>query len=381
MPSRRTIRLKKHKHKLSLYRNMKFYESHYEEYLDSCDKYNMHPELSDTFSNLPENSNQLGNLILFGPSGVGKYTQALAILRRYSSTDLKYDKKITTQTEKQNYTYHISDIHYEIDMSLLGCNSKILWRELFSQIVDIISVKNEKVGFILCKNFHLIHAELLEVFYSYIQQYSHYKSVIKIKFIILTEHVSFIPNNMIQSCMIVNVRRPSKEQYLNIASTFATDAAGTPVEQFTQKVGSQYNVNSRGVFNETAKTILNGINASEIINCKEIKTFTSIRDGKVPKDIFNIVCDNIIAELISPNKLSYANFRDAVYDMLIYNLDVTECIWYILYFFMQSGRLHGKNLSEVLDRCYVFLKYYNNNYRPIYHLESMLFYLLTKLQK
>ena len=360
---------------------MKFYESHYEEYLDSYDKYNIHPELSDTFSNLPENSNQLGNMILFGPSGVGKYTQALAILRRYSSTDLKYDKKITTQTEKQNYTYHISDIHYEIDMSLLGCNSKILWRELFSQIVDIISVKNEKVGFILCKNFHLIHAELLEVFYSYIQQYSHYKSVIKIKFIILTEHVSFIPNNIIQSCMIVNVRRPSKEQYLNISSTLATDFTGTPVEQFTQKVSSQYNVNSFGEFNETVQTILNGVKASEIINCKEIKTFASIQDGKVPKDIFNIVCDNIIAELISPNKLSYANFRDAVYDMLIYNLDVTECIWYILYFFIHSGKLQGNNLSEVLDRCYVFLKYYNNNYRPIYHLESILFYLLTKIQK
>jgi hypothetical protein len=360
---------------------MKFYESHYEEYLDSHDKFNIHPELSETFSALPENSNQIGNLILFGPSGVGKYTQALSMIRRYSSTDLKYDKKITIQTEKQNYTYHISDIHYEIDMSLLGCNSKILWRELFSQIVDIISVKNEKVGFILCKNFHLIHAELLEVFYSYIQQYSHYKSAIKIKFIILTEHVSFIQNNIVQSCMIVNIRRPSKEQYLQIASQFVTDTDKTPVEQFVQKVGSQYNANSRNVFDETAQTILNGIKASEIINCKEIKTFASIRDGKVPKDIFNIVCDNIIAELISPNKLSYANFRDAIYDMLIYNLDVTECIWYILYFFTQSGKLHGKNLSEVLDRCYVFLKYYNNNYRPIYHLESILFYLLTKIQK
>jgi hypothetical protein len=25
------------------------------------------------------------------------------------------------------------------------------------------------------------------------------------------------------------------------------------------------------------------------------------------------------------------------------------------------------------------LKYYNNNYRPIYHLESILFYLITKI--
>ena len=360
---------------------MKFYESHYEEYLESRDKYNLHPELSDTLSTLPKNSNQFGNLIIVGPSGVGKYTQALSIIRRYSSSDLKYDKKITILTEKQNYMYHISDIHYEIDMSLLGCNSKILWRELFSQIVDIIAVKTDKIGFILCKNFHLIHAELLEVFYSYIQQYSHYKSAIKIKFIILTEHVSFMPNNIIQSFAILNIKRPSKDQYLNVSYQSEIDANKSTLEQFTQKVSSNYKINVNEPYNETAKNIFDKISASEIINCKEIKSFTSIQDGKVPKDIFNIVCDNIIAELISPNKLSYANFRDAAYDMLIYNLDITECIWYILYFFMQSGKLHGNKLSDVLDRCYVFLKYYNNNYRPIYHLESMLFYLLTKLDK
>jgi len=359
---------------------MKFYESHYEEYLDSLSKYNIHPELSDTFSALTENSNQIGNLILFGPSGVGKYTQALSILRRYSSTDLKYDKKITIQTEKQDYTYHISDVHYEIDMSLLGCNSKILWRELFSQIVDIISVKNDKTGFILCKNFHLIHTELLEVFYSYIQQYSHYKSAIKIKFIILTEHVSFLPNNIIKSFQIINVKRPTKEQYLNLTSSFSTDQSKSQVDQFVHKVCTQYNPLTEQT-DENTRTILNNIRASEIINCKEIKSFASITNGKLPKDIFNVVCDNIITELISPNKLVYSNFRDVVYDMLIYNLDITECIWYILYFFIKSGNLRGKNLSEVLDRCYVFLKYYNNNYRPIYHLESILFYLLTKLEK
>ena len=90
---------------------MKFYESHYEEYLESMNKYNLHPELSDTFNALPANYAQMGNLILYGPSGSGKYTQSLAILKLYSSTELKYDKKITIQTEKQDYTYHISDVH------------------------------------------------------------------------------------------------------------------------------------------------------------------------------------------------------------------------------------------------------------------------------
>lgn len=355
---------------------MKFYESHYEEYIESMNKYNLHPELSDTFNSLPKNCSDMSNLILYGPSGAGKYTQSLAILKRYSASELKYDKKITIQTEKQDYMYHISDIHYEIDMSLLGCNSKILWRELFSQIVDIISVKNDKYGFILCKNFHNIHTELLEVFYSYIQQYSHYKSAIKIHFIILTEHISFIPNNIIQACQLINIARPTKLQYENIYVPTIEQPTEDVLENFSKKIGAEYERSESNDMN-----IMKQIKSSEILNCKEVKSFSSISTGKIPKDIFNIVCDNIINEMTSPSKLSYTTFRDAVYDMLVYNLDVAECIWYILYFFIKNQSIKDGDLSDVLDRCYVFLKYYNNNYRPIYHLESILFYFIIKIRR
>jgi Cdc6-like AAA superfamily ATPase len=108
---------------------MKYYESHYEEYISSVDKYNLHPELVAIYNMFPQKINQLENLIIYGPSGVGKYSQILYLLRRYSPSELKYDKKITITTDKQEYIYRISDIHYEIDMSQLGCNSKLLWHE------------------------------------------------------------------------------------------------------------------------------------------------------------------------------------------------------------------------------------------------------------
>ena len=88
---------------------MKFYESHYEEYIDSKKNYELHPELNVLMENLPDRAINMGNLIVYGPSGVGKYSQVLQILKKYSSTHLKYDKKLTALTEKQNYTYHISD--------------------------------------------------------------------------------------------------------------------------------------------------------------------------------------------------------------------------------------------------------------------------------
>jgi len=337
---------------------MKFYESHYEDYIDSIKENNLHPELKIVYENLPKTIAEFGNMIIYGPTGIGKYSQALNILQKYSASNLKYDKKITTQTEKQDYTYHISDVHYEVDMAMLGCNSKILWRDVYMQIVDIITVKNDKSGIIVCKNFHMIHAELLDIFYSYMQQHS---ASICIRFIIITEHVSFIPNNIIQSCNIINLRRPTHKQYSMITNS-----------RFDYDFINRHN-------NTTNGNILNTINVNEIVNCKEVKSFAIIKDGKIPKDIFNVICDNVIEEMKNHNKLSFVGFRDAIYDMLIYNLDITECIWYILYYFVQNEKMRDADVSDILDRCYMFLKYYNNNYRPIYHLESILFYFITKI--
>ena len=136
---------------------MKFLETHFDEYTNEVLKQNLHPKLEKYWSKLPDTLDKFGNLIFYGPSGVGKYSQMLHAIKRYSPTDLKYEKKLSLTYDKKQYYFKISDIHYEIDMSLLGCNSKLLWHEIYQQIVDILSVKNNKTGIILCKNFHNIH--------------------------------------------------------------------------------------------------------------------------------------------------------------------------------------------------------------------------------
>jgi hypothetical protein len=335
---------------------MKYYETHYDEYINSVEKYNIHPELIDMINHFPSKNSELNNCIFYGPIGSGKYSQVLKIIKKYSPSDLKYDKKITLQNEKQNYVYRISDIHYELDMSLLGCNSKIIWHEAFLQIIDIISVKQDKFGIIICKNFHLIHSELLEIFYSYMQQYNS-QSIIKLKFFIITEHISFIPTNILNSCQIINIKRPTKNHYKNMISS-----------QFS---------NTNGKIN-----ILNQIELNGILNLKETRYFSMINHVEdIPKDIFNIICDNIIQEISKEDKLSFTDFRDTLYDILTYNLDVAECLWYILRYFVENNSLNSQDITDILDKSYYFLKYYNNNYRPIYHLESIMFYIINKIHK
>ena len=385
---------------------MKYYETHYEEYIHSVEQYNMHPELLETYENFPKKIADFGNLIVFGPTGSGKYSQVLYFLKKYSPSKLKYDKKITCQTDKITYIYHISDIHYEIDMSILGCNSKTLWHEIFLQIVDIVSMKTEKTGIIVCKNFHMIHNELLDIFYSYIQHYNHYTSPIQIKFVLITEHASFLPKNILNCFKIIGINRPDKSKYVNriIDSDVREECTSNPMsERFIQRINpliyeKKGNTDERSLSRthffmsenqpiksktkQRIKTIMDCIDPAYIVNIKETESFGLMNDGsQIPRDNFNTICNSIIQEMLQYKKLSFTQFRDTIYDILVYNLDVPECLWYVIYYFIQRKMLSKDDVLAVMEKSHVFLKYFNNNYRPIYHLESIFFYIITIIQK
>ena len=188
---------------------MKFYENHFEDYLHDE---TIHPKLTKYYDSFPSNIKNLKNLIFYGPSGVGKYSQVLMAIKKYSPSELKYEKKISINFNKSIYYIKISDIHYEVDMSLLGCQSKLLWNEIFLHIIDIIYVtKSNNTGIIVCKYFEKINKELLEIFYSYMQNMQYEN--IQIKFILLTEDISFIPDNILNICCIIPVERPNKNTY------------------------------------------------------------------------------------------------------------------------------------------------------------------------
>jgi hypothetical protein len=316
---------------------MKYYETHFEEYLTENSRVNLHPKLDKLYAKFPKTLPELKNLIFFGPSGIGKYTQMLKSIRRYSPSDLKYEKKISVTFNKQQYFFKISDIHYEVDMSLLGCNSKLFWHDIYQQIIDIISSKTDKSGIIVCKYFHDIHSELLETFYSYMQQTT--DKSIDVKFILVTEELSFIPDNILNCCEIINISRPTKTAYVKCVKT---------------KLPTNFVVEN-------------------ITNIKGLHLYT--------EDLmlqYKIICNKIIHKLENINELQFLKFRDLIYDIFIYNLDITDCVWYILSSLVNGNKFTPDKLSCVLLKTYGFFKYYNNNYRPIYHVENY-FLSLAKL--
>jgi hypothetical protein len=314
---------------------MKFYESHYEEYISENNRINLHPKLNKIYEKFPKKINNLKNLIFYGPSGVGKYTQMLHSIKKYSPSDLKYEKKISVTYNKQTYFFKISDIHYEINMSLLGCNSKLLWHEIYQQLIDIISAKTDKAGIIVCKYFHEIHSELLDNFYSYMQQ--NHSTSVDIKFILITEELSFIPDNIINCCETIHISRPTKTMYTKCLKV---------------KISN--------------KLILENVTNIKLLHSSPQELIIQ----------YKIICNKIIKNMINYKEIQFLKFRDILYDIFIYNLDVTDCIWYILSTLVSQNKIQPEHMSNILIKTYCFFQYYNNNYRPIYHLENYLFYII-----
>jgi hypothetical protein len=341
---------------------MKFFDTHFDDYIASNKKCSLHPKINKLYESFPSKIDNLKNIIFYGPKGVGKYTQALTCIKKYSSSELKYEKRLTINSNKENFIIKMSDIHFEVYMYLLGCNSKILWNDIYSQINDVVSTRFDTRGIILCKYFHKIHSELLDIFYSYMQSQSFNK--IKLIFIIITEHVSFIPDNILNNSQIINIPRPTVTNYNKCLLLKTT--------------------NVQGHSNDTAQSKLKNINkTSEINKTSDINKISNIKniiaDISCLTNPHECVCDVIIGHIKNPNTITFLSFRDVLYEILIYELDINECIWYILTTLINENLLQNDFISDILLKTYIFFQYYNNNYRPIYHLENYMYNLITTI--
>uniref|UniRef100_A0A6C0KEW8 Replication factor C C-terminal domain-containing protein n=1 Tax=viral metagenome TaxID=1070528 RepID=A0A6C0KEW8_9ZZZZ len=308
---------------------MKVFDTHYEDYINEVNNNNLHEDLHIE-QWFPDDIKNLKNIIMYGPQGVGKYSQILYHIKKYSASKMKYEKKMCVNyADKKQYFLKISDIHYEVNMSILGCNAKTLWNSIYYPIYDNILTKPNQKGIIVCKYFHDIHSDLLECFYNYMNENTH-----NIIFIIMTEHISFIPENIIQCCNIVSVSQPSEIAF-------------------------------KKCFN---KSLI------KLNNLKNIDyEFKNFENNYIKS------CDKIIDIIIHYQTINFLSFRDLIYNMFIHQYNIYNCLWYIIHTLVKNKHIKVKNLSEIFEKMYKCLFFYNNNYRPIYHLESFLLFLVSKI--
>jgi hypothetical protein len=299
---------------------------------------------------------------MHGPSGVGKYSHALYLISRYSPSQLKYEKRIAVAYNKETFFMKISDCHFEVDMSLLGCNSKHLWNEIYNQIQDIVSARPQTTAFIMCKNFHKIHSELLETFYSYMLS----SEQVSLRFIIISDHISFIPDNILHRCKRIPFKRPSITCYNKCLKMVSSTPGSSSLHSSPQ---------ATDIIKETPTRLSSKFRLDTITNIKALKSnVTELTDPH------ENICNHMIRIIRSPDvELKYDELRECLYDLLTYDINIQECVWFIVRRLIIDGLLLPDMMNDIMLQTYVFLQYFNNNYRPIYHLENFVLLLVCKI--
>ena len=79
--------------------------------------------------------------------------------------------------------------------------------------------------------------------------------------------------------------------------------------------------------------------------------------------------------MIEITNLDFQILRNIIYDVLIYDLSIDAILYMIISDLISLKKLDEKKISKLLVYLYDFFKLYNNNYRPIYHLEKILLYI------
>lgn len=314
----------------------------YTQHIENIEKHKLHPKLDTLFNDI--SFNDLPHTIFYGPKGIGKYANLLNIIRKYSKNNLNYYKKAIVLCDKTEYYIRLSDIHYEVDMSLLGCNSKTLWNTIYNHIIDIVLSSPTKKGIIVCKNFEYITSDLMEVFYCYVNDI---QKNIDLKFFFITTNISSIYPSLLNQLEIVSLKRPSKSSYLKLGN-----------KTLKQKINNINNIDNTDIF------------------------IKNIDYDVIPTNKKNTIINTLYDTIVNSNKqLDLFYLRERLYDLLLFQLDIYDVFFYIIRKLYEENKISKNKLSGISIECIRFSKLYNNNYRPIFHLERMALYLIETINQ
>eukprot|EP01039_Chlorochromonas_danica_P011424 gene11424-12771_t len=337
--------------------------------MDAClhqvREWDLHPEFTslEAACRAERVPSRFPHWLLVGPAGVGKYTAGLRLIAASRMDDtLAAAEDIPFGNPKklvlENATCLVTARHYEIDLALLGCKAKDTWNAWFGQIVQSLQcTRVHKLTYLLCRNAHTLHPDVMILFSIYLEQamclmWSQYR--IHLRFVLLTEQWSCLPPALVRLCVPVFVRRPSADR-LHAWVQRATGAPAAAVQSI-----QPWQISN----------LKEWIGLFEVgVPAKRLAHFTDLTD-RVARTIATALRE-LQAAPPAAFGMRVATLREALYDILVYNLDVGECVWTLLRDWGDPVAVRAAVLQ--LPR---FWREYNNNYRPIFHLELLSLRLL-----
>jgi hypothetical protein len=308
---------------------------------------------------------KFSNYIFYGPPCSYKYKSALKLIQYFSPSNLKYEKKLYISVPKTEFYIKISDIHYEIDIENFIYNSKSLWNDIYNIIYNSVASSDVKKGYIVLRNFDKINCDLLDLLYNYMQK--ELFSSILIRFIIITECISFIPDKIINVSKILYFSKLTKKNIYALSNKAN--------KLFFKSQSLEYKTVEDSIAGKNNDITLESESILYKVNNPNIYSILDISNNINYIEHHKSICETYITTLTS-NNYNIRNIRTLLYDILIYNLSCQECFFYIIQNLILRKIINVNTICDLIIHSLIFFKNYNNNYRPIFHLESFTLYLI-----
>jgi len=209
---------------------------------------------------------------------------------------------------------------------------------------------------------------LLDLLYNYMQK--ELFSSLTIKYIIITECISFIPYKILNMCKVLYFSKLNKKTIHGLCNK-------NNKQLFKYLSINNANTNANTNANDTNDSIKQ---ICHKVNNPNIFTYLDISNNLQFIEHYKSICDTYI-ELITSVNYNIKNIRTLLYDILIYHLNCHECFYYIIKTLIQKDLIVNNKISDLIYNSLIFFKNYNNNYRPIFHLESFTLYLIELIHE
>lgn len=245
----------------------------------------------------------------------------------------------------------MSDVHYEVDMQLLGNGSRHVWHELFFHIVDLVASHQAQTpavtgGIIVCKNFHRIEPDLLSIFYSYMNHPVHYLYGVHLRFLLISDSVCFLPNSILARTTLIPVRRPSLDQYIAAVSSNQSGCKLPGIANFSR------------------------LDLSSVQNIKELYLIAGSDElSATETDALSVICTPIYRSIVASKSVRLAHLRNQLYNILIHKMDVQSVVQHLVHLLVHNG--HLPSLTNLMPWFGPYFRDYNQGYRAIYHVERI----------
>lgn len=153
-----------------------------------------HPAIISDLDQFPTDLAEMPSIIISGPQAAGKRTLGLVVVAGFSPSAMRYEKKLyigeSPRRQEDAPCVPMSDVHFEVDMSLPCFGNKAGWSSAHKAIVDAVEIRKDKYAFVMCTNFHLADRDLLRVFSNFMDSGV---DGVNLRYILITEHYSRLP--------------------------------------------------------------------------------------------------------------------------------------------------------------------------------------------